>query len=72
MSKIIGLKEFRENVSEYAKLVRKGTSFIVVRRSKPIFRISQPFEEEEGWETVADLTKTKKGGIDADELLSRL
>ena len=70
MSKIIGLKDFRQNVSVYADGVREGKSFIVVRRSRPIFRISKPLEEE--WETVIDFTKIRKGGIDASELISRL
>lgn len=71
MKQIIGLKELRENVDSYAKKVERGASFIVVRRSKPLFKISPPVEEEE-WETVIDFTKIRKGGVPIHELLSRL
>ena len=71
MKKIVGLKELRENIDEYVSKVQKGGSFIVVRRSKPVFKISPP-EEAELWETVSDLTKVKKGGIAIDDLLTRI
>lgn len=70
---IIGLKEFRENVEAYAKKVSKGDSFIVVKRSKPIFRVAPLHEEDEGqWKTVIDFTKIRKGGIPAEVLLKYL
>jgi len=68
---IIGLKELRENVEAYASEIKKGKSFIVVRRSRPLFKISPP-DEEENWETVVDFTKVKKGGIFVKDLLSCL
>lgn len=71
MNNLIGLKELRENVDAYVSQVRKGKSFIVVRRSRPLFRISPP-DEEALWETVIDFTKVKKGGIPIDQLLARL
>lgn len=70
MNNIVNLKELRENMTKYAKRVEKGDSYIVMKRSKPLFRIS-PIDDEEGWETVIDFTKYRKGGISADELLSR-
>jgi len=70
--KIVGLKELRENTDFYIDAVKKGKSFVVVRKSKPVFRIS-PADEDEGlWETVIDFTKIKKGGIHIDEILSRI
>lgn len=70
--KIIGLKELREKTEDYIKAVEKrGDSFVVVRRSKPVFKIA-PVAEEEKWETVVDFTKVKKGGIKLQNLLSRL
>ena len=73
MTKVIGLKELRQNTESYIKAVEKrGDSFVVVRRSKPVFRISPVTEEEGGWETVIDFTKVKKGGVKLTELLSRL
>ena len=72
MEKIVGLKELRENVDTYIKAIeKKGDSFIVLRRSKPVFKIS-PLNEDEEWETIIDFTKIKKGGISLKELLSRL
>lgn len=67
---ILGLKELRENLSEYEKQIRKGRSFIVMKRSKPIFKIGPV--DEGGWETVIDFTKFRNDGIPAKELLARL
>lgn len=67
----VGLKELRGNIENYINQVKKGRSFIVMRRSKPILKISSP-DDEELWETVVDFTKLKKGGIPIAELLSRL
>ena len=69
---ILGLKELRENVQKYASRVEKGESFIVVKKSRPLFKISSLDEDGELWETVIDFTKIKKGGIPAEELLARL
>lgn len=68
---LVGLKELRENMGKYIAQVERGKSFIVVRRSKPILKISSP-EEDGAWEAVADFTKVKKGGIPIAELISRL
>ena len=69
---IVGLKELRENLEDYIVSVKRGKSFLVVRRSKPIFKISPPSENEtEIWEPVIDFTKIKKGGIDINDLISR-
>lgn len=72
MIHIIGLKELRENVDAYVSRVKKGKSFVVVRRSKPVFKISPVFEEPELWESIVDFTKLRKGGVRIEELLSRL
>jgi len=70
-TKTVGLKELRENTGKYISRIQRGDSFIVLRRSKPIFRISSP-EEEGQWESVIDFTKIKKGGVDIKDILSRL
>ncbi len=70
MGKIIGLKQLREGVERYAREVGKGESFIVMRRSKPLFMLTPV--DSEGWETVIDFTKLKKGGVDVRDLLKRL
>lgn len=69
---ILGLKELRENMQKYASRVEKGESFIVVKKSKPLFKISSIDEDEGLWETVVDFTKIRKGGISAEELLAKL
>lgn len=71
MKNIIGLKELRLNMQEYAQKVAKGTSFIVFKQSKPLFKIC-PIDNEEKWELVTDFTDIKKGGVEIDEILARL
>ena len=71
MKNIVGLKELRQNVGKYAKSVAQGDSFIILKQSKPLFKIC-PVDREEKWEVVTDFTKIKKGGVDIDEILSRL
>lgn len=69
---IIGLRELREHADKYITQVGKGRSFTVVRRSKPVFKISPPVDEwgDDGhWETIIDFTKIKKGGVPIDEVL---
>jgi len=71
---IVGLKELRENMDSYISGVQKGKSFIVVRRSQPIFRLSPAdvWGDEGTWETVVDLTKVKKGGVPLDDVIASL
>ncbi len=69
--KIIGVKELRNNLNDYISLVDKGETFTVVRRSKPVFKIT-PIDEEDLWETIVDFTKIKKGGVSAKEVLESL
>lgn len=71
MTSSVGLKELRKNVAKYAKRVQSGHSFVVMKHSKPLFRIT-PLNEEGRWEEVIDFTKVKRGGIDIDDLLTRL
>ena len=72
MATIIGLKQLRENVEKYVSEVNKGKSFIVVKKSRPVFRIVPPDEDDSMWETVADFTEFYKEGIPARELLKQL
>ena len=69
---IVGLKELRENMEAYISEVKKGKSFIVMRRSEPILKISAPDEDDGMWEEVVDFTRIKKGGVAISDLLSRL
>ena len=73
MENIIGLKDLRENLPAYEKKVRSGMSFLVMKKSKPVFRLCPvDSEDEELWEEVIDFTKIKKGGVPVDELLKYL
>ena len=72
MQNIIGLRDLRENVAKYAQQVADGKSFIVVRQSKPLFKITPIIEDEESWEVVVDFSKIKKGGVNINELLTRI
>ena len=72
MEQIIGLKELREHINRYATAVQKGKSFVVVRKSKPLFKVA-PVEEEAGqWETVVDFTTVNKNGVSAKKILQTL
>ncbi|OGL72925.1 hypothetical protein A3E39_03185 [Candidatus Uhrbacteria bacterium RIFCSPHIGHO2_12_FULL_60_25] len=70
MDNLIGVKELRENFGNYEKLVKAGRSFIVMKRSRPIFTINPV--DDGGWETVIDFMTFKKKGIPIDELITRL
>ena len=72
MKNLIGFKELREHADTYITQVQKGKSFIVMRRSKPIFKISPLEEDSEAWEQVVDFTKIKKGGVPLTDILARL
>ena len=70
MKNIIGLKELRENMEKYTKKIELGESFLVMKRSKALFKIT-PITDGD-WEEVIDFTKIKKGGVNIKELLKRL
>jgi hypothetical protein len=44
----------------------------VVKKSKPVFKISPLDDDAELWESVIDFTRIKKGGVAIADLLSRL
>lgn len=67
----VGLKELRENIGTYINQVKKGKSFIVIRRSKPVLKISSP-DEDGLWEQVVDFTTINKNGVSAREILKEL
>jgi antitoxin (DNA-binding transcriptional repressor) of toxin-antitoxin stability system len=71
MENVIGLKELRENTEKYISQIKKGEHFTVLRRSKPVFRISAP-DDGGVWETLVDFTEFAGDGISGKELLARL
>ena len=70
MEQIINLKAFREDTAKYLDQIKKGKTFVVFKRSKPVFTIS-PVKEED-WVTIADFSKMKGGGVPAQDLLKAL
>lgn len=70
MENIITLKNLRENMQGYAEKVQKGRTFVVFKKSRPLFKIS-PLSEGV-WEEIIDFTKIQKGGVNIDDLLKRL
>ncbi len=56
---IIGLKELRDNTETYIREVEQGKSFLVMRRSTPIFKIAPADEwgDDGRWDTAIDFTK---------------
>lgn len=73
MEHIVGLRKFREDIGAIEAGIAAGRSFVVVRRSKPIFKVSGlDGNDERLWETVADFTKVRRGGVCIKDLLSRL
>lgn len=71
MESLIALKDLRLNMNKYAAEVKAGKSFIVLKQSKPLFKLS-PINEDNDWEEVVNFAKIKKGGVNIDELLAVL
>lgn len=71
MENLIALKDLRLNMDKYATEVKAGKSFIVLKQSKPLFKLC-PINEDDSWEEVINFAKIKKGGVNIDELLALL
>ena len=74
MSKIIGLKELRENTENYISKIEKGYSFVVVRKSKPVFRLSpvDVWDDEGEWESILDFREINKNGVEIGKVIKAL
>lgn len=73
-SNIVGTKELRQNLDKYISQVNKGRSFIIVRRSKPVFKIS-PIDEwgdDRICDTGIDLREINRQGVSAKDILKVL
>jgi len=67
MNNLVSLKELRTKLTDYTRLVsEKGNSFVVLRKSKPVFKIV-PIEED-SWETVGDFTQINKKGVSFEDV----
>ena len=71
---IIGLKDLRENMDNYISQIEKGKSFVVVRKSKPVFRLAplDAWSDEGAWERIIDFAKIKKGGVSLSDVLAKI
>ena len=58
MKKIIGLKEFRNNLDVVIKHIHQGHTFIVFKRNKPVFEVGPVSRKD--WIEILDLKKPKK------------
>ena len=60
-TKFIGIKEFRQNISDYAKKARGlQTRFVVMSRNKPLFEL-KPFEKDETLDSLfAEVKKAEQ------------
>lgn len=65
---IVGLKELRTNMDRYVSRIGRGESFTVLRRSRPVFRLTPVDDDENGWETIVDFTKIQKGGVPMEDV----
>jgi hypothetical protein len=61
VTKLISTKDFRANLSVYARKAQKGnTRFIVMHRNSPLFEL-KPFAKDDGLESiVADILAAKE------------
>ncbi|HXK32167.1 MAG TPA: type II toxin-antitoxin system prevent-host-death family antitoxin [Candidatus Paceibacterota bacterium] len=69
MENTIDLKELMQNTNRYIIAVSKGKEFVVLKRSKPVFRLI-PYAKKEVWEKVIDFTKFRKGGVPIERFLT--
>jgi len=56
MEKVIGIKELHGNLKTVSEMVASGIRYIVVKNSKPIFRI-EPFEDKTDQYQLKDFKK---------------
>lgn len=68
---IVSLKELREQFPKYIEAIANGQSFIVMKRSQPIFQIN-PINDEGDWQTIVDFTEIDTKGVPADDILAEL
>ncbi|MBU4332624.1 hypothetical protein KKD19_03080 [Patescibacteria group bacterium] len=65
-AQIIGVKQLYTNLKKISQRTAKGESFIVVRRSQPLFRVI-PYQKEESKKyTLKDLEKLQFNSGDKD------
>ena len=70
MFNLVPLKELRQKLTDYTKRAEKGESFLVLRKSKPVFKIVPV--EEETWETIIDFTQIDPKGVPLSKVIKAL
>ena len=64
-TKFIGIKDFRQNMAEYARLARAKTArFVVMNRNVPMFEVT-PFTEDENLDYLYDRVMAAKAVVAA-------
>ena len=60
-TKFIGIKDFRQNISSYAKKAQNSEGrFIVVNRNNPLFEL-KPFKEDESLDSLfSEIVKAER------------
>lgn len=65
LTKFIGIKDFRQNMAEYAKQARAKTArFVVMNRNVPMFEVT-PFEEDDNLDYLFDKVMAAKAEVAA-------
>ena len=67
-TKFVGIKDFRQNISDYAKRARTSdTRFIVMNRNKPLFEL-KPFAEDVYLDSFVDSILKAENDVAAGNL----
>lgn len=60
-TKFIGIKEFRQNLSEIARSARSsGQQIVVMNRNRPLFAVTPFAEDAELSSLIADITEAQE------------
>ncbi len=67
---VVGLRELRESMDSYVNRVSKGESFLVLRKSRPVFKM-EPVDEwgDEGSWDMLDLRDKNGNGMPFGEFV---
>ena len=71
MQNLVSLKDLRLKLTDFTnRVLSNGESFIILKKSKPVFKIV-PIEEET-WETIVDFTEIKPTGVPLEKVKAAL
>ena len=71
-TKFIGVKDFRQNMAEYAKQAQKSRSirYVVMNRNKPLFAVT-PFDEDVDLDYLFETVMAAKAEADAGKVVTQ-